>query len=140
MGPSRSFFPGGEPLLRRISKKNVAIVSGNSGTVISEKLAAHELASTITCIFGALEPGDKKEKIRGACDHFGIDAGLCCMIGDSASDIRHAKKAGVTSIAATWGWQSRDMLAKENPDFIVDSVRELADLIVSDDSGWSIGR
>jgi phosphoglycolate phosphatase len=133
MGPSISFFPGVEQLLRRISTKNVAIVSGNSRAVISQKLAAHGLADTITCILGVFEHGDKAEKIRNACDHFGIDAGFSCMIGDSASDVRHAKKAGVTSIAATWGWQPREMLSKENPDFIVDSVRELSDLIDSDD-------
>jgi len=54
---------------------------------------------------------------------------LSCMIGDSVSDIRYAKRAGVQSIAATWGWQSQDKLVKENPDFIVTSVQELAALI-----------
>jgi phosphoglycolate phosphatase len=54
------------------------------------------------------------------------------MIGDSASDIRYAKRAGVQSIAATWGWQQRDRLVKENPDFIVDSVHELAILLDSE--------
>jgi HAD superfamily hydrolase (TIGR01549 family) len=131
---SISFFPGVESLLRRASTKKLAIVSGNSGEVIRAKLASRDLARTVTCILGAFEPGDKADKIRGACEHFGIDAGLACMVGDSASDIRHAKNAGVVSIAATWGWQSRDMLSKENPDFVVDSVRELADLIVSGDS------
>jgi HAD superfamily hydrolase (TIGR01549 family) len=134
LSPSISFFPGIEALLRRISAKNLAIVSGNSSAVIHAKLASHYLGEAVTCIFGAFEPGDKAEKIRRSCDHFGIDPGLSCMIGDSASDIRHAKKAGVTSIAATWGWQSPDMLSKENPDIIVNSVRELADLIDSDDS------
>jgi phosphoglycolate phosphatase-like HAD superfamily hydrolase len=35
----------------------------------------------------------------------------------------------VQSIAATWGWQQRDRLVKENPDFIVNSVHELAILL-----------
>jgi phosphoglycolate phosphatase-like HAD superfamily hydrolase len=34
------------------------------------------------------------------------------MIGDSTSDIRHARQAGVRSIAATWGWQSQEKLVK----------------------------
>jgi phosphoglycolate phosphatase len=134
MSPSIPFFPGVEPLLRRLSAKNIAIVSGNSSAVIRAKLASHGLAQAVTCILGAFEPGDKAEKIRCACEHFGIDAGLACMIGDSASDVRHAKNAGAISIAATWGWQSLRMLSKENPDYIVDSVRELADLIDSGDS------
>jgi phosphoglycolate phosphatase-like HAD superfamily hydrolase len=134
MSPSIPFFPGVEPLLRRISERELAIVSGNSGAVIRAKLASLGLARAADCVLGAFEPGDKAEKIRVACEHFGVDAGLACMIGDSASDVRHAKRAGAVSIAATWGWQSRRMLSKERPDYIVDSVRELADLI---DSGGS---
>ena len=51
---------------------------------------------------------------------------------DSVSDIRYAKSAGVQSIAATWDWQSQDKLVKEEPDFIVHSVQELAAIIDSE--------
>jgi phosphoglycolate phosphatase-like HAD superfamily hydrolase len=53
------------------------------------------------------------------------------MIGDSVSDIRCAKQAGVQSIAITWGWQWRDRFVKEKPDFVVNSVHELAILLDS---------
>jgi HAD superfamily hydrolase (TIGR01549 family) len=140
IGPSMAFFPGIETLLQRIESKNIAIVSGNARSVIYAKLAAHTLADIITCILGAFEPGDKAEKIRDACNHFEMDAGLSCMIGDSASDIRYAKRAGVQSIAATWGWQSRDMLVKEDPDFIVNTVHELTALLGSEYSRWDTRR
>ena len=131
ISPTMAFFPGIESLLHRIASKNIAIVSGNAKNVISAKLAAHDLAEKITCIYGALEPGDKVEKILKVCSHFGVDVGSSCMIGDSVSDIRYAKCAGVQSIAATWGWQTQDKLIKEQPDFIVNNVRELAALIDS---------
>jgi phosphoglycolate phosphatase-like HAD superfamily hydrolase len=131
IGSSMPFFPEIESLLHRIASKNIAIVSGNARHVISAKLAAHGLAEKITCIFGAYEPGDKAEKIRNACCHFRADPGLSCMIGDSVSDIRCAKQAGVQSIAITWGWQWRDRLVKEKPDFVVNSVHELAILLDS---------
>jgi phosphoglycolate phosphatase len=131
IGPAMKFFPEMESLLHRMAARNIAIVSGNSRNVISAKLAAHHLAENIPCILGALEPGDKGDKICKACRYFGIAAGRACMVGDSVSDIRYAKRAGVQSIAATWGWQSRDMLVRENPDFIVNSVRELAALLDS---------
>ncbi len=57
------------------------------------------------------------------------------MIGDSVSDIQYAQKAGVQSIAATWGWQSRDTLSRENPDYIVESVSELMALLKSTTAG-----
>jgi phosphoglycolate phosphatase-like HAD superfamily hydrolase len=114
IGSSMVFFPEIESLLHRIASKNIAIISGNARRVISAKLAAHGLSEKIPCILGAHEPGDKAEKICKAC---------------KASDIRYAKRAGVQSIAATWGWQQRDRLVKENPDFIVNSVHELAILL-----------
>jgi HAD superfamily hydrolase (TIGR01549 family) len=129
IGSSMVFFPEIESLLHRIASKNIAIISGNARRVISAKLAAHGLSEKIPCILGAHEPGDKAEKICKACNHYGVDLELSCMIGDSASDIRYAKRAGVQSIAATWGWQQRDRLVKENPDFIVNSVHELAILL-----------
>jgi len=129
IAPSMAFFPGIEGLLRNMVSKNVAVVSGNAKEVIAAKLAAHSLDKTIPCILGALEPGDKAEKIGRACRFFGVDPGRTCMIGDSTSDIHHAKQAGVRSVAATWGWQSREILVKENPDFVVDSVPELSVLL-----------
>ena len=130
IGPSMSFFPEIESLLRRLVSANIAIVSGNTREVINAKLAANKLDQYISCIFGAYEPGDKAEKIRRACLHFGAGCRHACMIGDSVSDIRYAKKAGVKSIAVTWGWQSRDLLIREKPDYIVESVGELTDLLI----------
>jgi phosphoglycolate phosphatase-like HAD superfamily hydrolase len=128
-GPAMKFFPEMESLLHRMAARNLAIVSGNARNVISAKLAAHGLAGKIGCILGGLEPGDKAQKIRRVCNHFGVAAGQSCMVGDSVSDIRSAKQAGVQAIAATWGWQARSLLVRENPDFIVNSVQELAALL-----------
>ena len=129
-GSSMPFYPGIESLLRESSGiTGTAIVSGNAREIIAAKLAAHGLDRHITRISGAYQKGDKAQKIADACLYFGADPCQTCMIGDSVSDIRHAKKAGVRSIAVTWGWQSRDLLQKERPDYVVDSVGELSDLL-----------
>jgi len=129
-GSSMPFFPGIESMLHHLAPSDMAIVSGNARDVITAKLAAHHLAKAAPCILGAFEPGDKAEKIRNACRYFNADPASTCMIGDAVSDIRQAKKAGVQSIAVTWGWQSRELLAKNEPDYIVESVDELADLLI----------
>ncbi len=130
IGPFMLFFPEIESLLRRLVSAKIAIVSGNTREVINAKLAAHKLDHYISCILGAYEPGDKAEKILNVCLYFGADPRHTCMIGDSVSDIRYAKKAGVKSIAVTWGWQSRDFLVREKPDYIVENVGELTDLLI----------
>lgn len=129
IGPSMAFFPEIESLLHRIASKNIAIVSGNARDVIYAKLTAHGLGDKIDCIYGAHEAGNKAEKIRNACSHFGVTVEQACMVGDSISDIRYAKQAGVQSVAATWGWHSHAKLAKEEPDYIVNNVQELSGLI-----------
>lgn len=123
------FFPGIEALLRQRASAKNAIISGNAREVIAAKLSAHALDRQVNRIFGAYEPGDKAEKIHRARAEFKADPARTCMIGDSVSDIRYAKQAGVQSVAVTWGWQSRDTLTREQPDFIVESVSELKTLL-----------
>ena len=127
--PSVPFYPGIAALLRQRAPENTVIVSGHARKVIADKLAAHALDTHVAGIFGAYEPGDKTEKIIRACALVGADQARTCMIGDSVSDIQYARKAGLTSIAAAWGWQSQDTLAGENPDYITESVAELAALL-----------
>jgi phosphoglycolate phosphatase len=123
------FFPGIGKLLSQRSPQNTAIVSGNSREVISAKLTAHALNGHVYCILGAYQTGDKADKIYRACAELGAEPGRTCMIGDSVSDIQYAKKAGVQSVAVTWGWQARNTLANEQPDYIVERVSELSALL-----------
>ena len=127
---SLPFFPGVKSMLRSLTFTNIAIISGNSREVIAAKLAATALDERVTHIFGAYEPGNKADKIRQVCAYVDADPAHTCMIGDSVSDIQYAKKAGVQSIAVTWGWQSRDVLANKKPDHIVESVEELIALLL----------
>lgn len=45
-------------------------------------------------------------------------------IGDAIFDIQMAKNAGVSSCAVTWGSHSEENLKLENPDFIINSVKQ----------------
>ncbi|MCX6748158.1 MAG: HAD-IA family hydrolase [Candidatus Pacearchaeota archaeon] len=46
-------------------------------------------------------------------------------IGDENRDIIASKKVGITSIAVTWGYNSKDLLIKEKPDYMVGSPKEI---------------
>ncbi|MGB5822562.1 MAG: HAD family hydrolase [Proteocatella sp.] len=52
-------------------------------------------------------------------------------IGDSDVDVITAKNAAITSIAVTWGYRPKQTLVNEQPDYIVDSVPELEELLNS---------
>ena len=50
---------------------------------------------------------------------------------DEVRDIEAARKSGIKSIAVIWGYNTKDALKKEDPDFIANTPDELRDIIVS---------
>jgi pyrophosphatase PpaX len=66
------------------------------------------------------------EPILAALERAGAEAGGTAYVGDSPFDVQAAKAAGVTAIAVTWGgFHSRERLAQEEPDAIVETPEEL---------------
>ena len=49
----------------------------------------------------------------------------CLMVGDSAADMEAGKRAGVKTCAVRYGYGSAKALAKFEPDYWVDDLREL---------------
>ena len=50
-------------------------------------------------------------------------------VADETRDIEAAKKAKVRIISVTWGFNSREILKKQNPDFLVDRPEEILRII-----------
>jgi phosphoglycolate phosphatase len=50
-------------------------------------------------------------------------------VGDENRDIQAAKRADVISVAVTWGFNKKDALEKQNPDYIIDKPAQLLDII-----------
>jgi phosphoglycolate phosphatase len=46
-------------------------------------------------------------------------------IGDETRDIEAAKKAGVSAIAVSWGFNSRSILEQYCPDVVLDAPQDL---------------
>lgn len=50
-------------------------------------------------------------------------------VGDTASDIRAAKAAGIGAVGVSWGFRSREELLEAGADVVIDHPRELLDLL-----------
>jgi phosphoglycolate phosphatase len=50
---------------------------------------------------------------------------------DEVRDIEAARKSGIKSVAVTWGYNTKDALVKENPDFLVTTPDELREIVMS---------
>ncbi|HUJ77296.1 MAG TPA: HAD family hydrolase, partial [bacterium] len=57
-------------------------------------------------------------------------AARVAMIGDGVNDVRAGKAAGVCTVALTCGVGSRQALAAEAPDFLLDSAADLKRLLL----------
>src|SRR3989344_121329 len=59
----------------------------------------------------------------------GISAHDCIYIGDTPSDVRAAKKAGVVSVAYLNGYIPKSLIDAANPDHTVRDLKEILDII-----------
>ena len=60
-----------------------------------------------------------------AARFFDVRPEECVVAGDGETDIKTAKAFGSKSIAALWGFRSKQILEKENPDFYADKPQEI---------------
>ncbi len=124
-------FAGLGEVIRELSTNHVlGIVTGNSSDNVKAFLSAHGLDDCIRAIYGVDSPGSKVEKISLAQNQFAAGGEAVCMVGDSASDIRAAREAGVKSIAVGWGHQSAETLLRARPDILTHSPSELREAIL----------
>jgi len=56
---------------------------------------------------------------------FGAAKEDCLFVGDSPADMEAARRAGVRSCAVTYGYGKREDMARWEPDYWVDDLREL---------------
>ncbi|GAF99656.1 unnamed protein product, partial [marine sediment metagenome] len=52
-------------------------------------------------------------------------------VGDEIRDIDAAKKVGVRIVAVGWGYNTGQLLRKRNPDYLVESPKELVKIVES---------
>ena len=125
-----AIFDGLAEVIRGLSERNIlAIVTGNTSGNVNAFLAHHRLQGCFRGIYGVDMPGSKVEKIKLARREFETGRNLTWFVGDSLSDIRAAREAGVKSIAVGWGHQSLNLLLCGKPDMVVHSSMELMQLV-----------
>lgn len=123
-------FPGILSTFMTLSEKHDIVVITESGSsTVARSFERLGLTPAISKILGGELGLSKSERILKSCSYYGKASSETFMIGDAISDIRQGKLAGVKTIAVAWGFQKRELLMNEDPDFMVDRPEDLLDVI-----------
>lgn len=87
-------------------------------------------------LFDAVITGDDTENFKPhpegifkALERVGTAAAEAMMVGDTDVDILAGKNAKTMSVGATYGFTPRDILQTLNPDYLIDDIQEVLELV-----------
>lgn len=107
----------------------LGIVSTNSEENVRSFLKAQQLDPLFDMVVCSGRPFGKSRLIKRILRQKQLDPRSTFYIGDETRDIEAAKKSGVRSIAVTWGFNSSEVLAAHQPDFLIQTPGQLLDVV-----------
>jgi phosphoglycolate phosphatase len=105
-------------------------VASSKPLVYVRKILSHfDLKKYFDGVYGSELNGDRTDKgdlIRHVLEAESLDPATTLMVGDREHDVIGARKCGVRSAAVTYGYGTRDELDEARPDYLFDSLLEVA--------------
>lgn len=119
--PEMTSFPRlPETLTALAAHHQLGIITSNLSENVQKFLELNHMADVFDFVESEDDVFGKHTKITAKKADF--------YIGDETRDIDAARRAGVKIISVTWGFESKDLLSKSNPDYIIDSPSQLLDI------------
>lgn len=96
---------------------------------IMKHFKLHEKFNIVRGRLPGVENKPSPQPLKMICDELSVDVSRCLMVGDSELDVRCGKNAGAFTAAVTYGYRTLEELKKENPDFILNDISELKNIL-----------
>lgn len=135
-----TMYPGIKELIKKLHQKGKTLyIATSKPTFFSKKIITHiGLADYFADVVGAtldFTHSKKVDIIKDIMDkHKEEPKHAFVMVGDRKHDILAANEHTIDSIGVTYGYGSHEEIEKSNPTNIADSVKELSQLLLSDDT------
>ncbi|KJH73338.1 HAD-IA family hydrolase [Aliterella atlantica] len=128
-----SLFPGMRETLIDLESMGhkLVIISSNSKSNILAFLEHNNLESIFYYVYSGTTVFGKDKVINKFIRQENINVADVIYVGDETRDIESAKKSKVVAIAVSWGFNTKEALAKENPDFLIEQPQELLSVVES---------
>jgi phosphoglycolate phosphatase-like HAD superfamily hydrolase len=146
--PKGNLIPGAKEVLKGLHEADIPIAVITSCIVPTKKLKKEldefnigKFVKTVATghdVVEELEKGhhfSKVEIFELAVKKLGVDPRDCVIVGDYWNDIRDGKKVGAKTVAVLTGLMRRELLESYEPDAIVESVRELSEVVKFETGG-----
>ena len=130
-----TLYPGIAELLHalRDAGKILAVASSKPTVFVEQILHEFALATYFTRIEGSDLEGkhvEKEDVLKTALRELGVSGGNAVMVGDRKFDIAAARKLGIKSIGAAYGYAQGDELLLAGADAIAQNPAELQKIIL----------
>ncbi len=125
-------YPHVEETLDAFRHKKKAIISNKRQEPTVAILEGLGISHHFNMILGGDQVEEKKpapEAVLRAVNQLAVAPRDAIMIGDSPDDIQAGQAAGLITCGVTYGFHPRERLLAEKPDYLIDSLKQLRDLI-----------
>jgi len=121
------------PILKVLSENGcqLIILTTNSQDNVRKFLYANNLSDLFDCIYTARKVFGKDRTISKIIRQNNLDKSNVYFVCDEVRDIQAGKKSKITTIAVSWGYNTKSVLLKEKPDYTIDLPSELEGIILS---------
>ncbi|MBW4627204.1 MAG: HAD-IA family hydrolase [Brasilonema octagenarum HA4186-MV1] len=107
----------------------LGIITSNSLENVTAFIKVNDLDNLFEFISSGVTIFGKTTIINNVLKQKQIKPQEVIYVGDETRDIEASKKANIKVIAVTWGFNSEEVLAKQNPDFIIHHPSQLLEVI-----------
>ena len=120
-------------LLKELNSKGIKLgIVSNKYDFGVKNLNKYYFKDLIPVAIGEREGVRKKpapDTVLTAMKELGSKKEECLYVGDSGSDMITAKNAGIKSVGVTWGFRDADSLRESGAIFLINSPKELLELL-----------
>jgi phosphoglycolate phosphatase len=127
--PDPELFEGVRETISHIHKAGfkLFIVSSDPVSKLVPETLKSGFSELLTEVVGEIH--EKKDAIHSLIQSFNLDPRISYYAGDTSGDIEAGKAAGVKTVGISWGFQHKTVLAKSNPDFLINDILEIMKIV-----------
>ncbi len=112
----------------RARASSFGVLTSNATANVDLFLRAHGLREHFDFISSTSKLTGKAKHLKAIRKTFSLNPEEMIYIGDEIRDVKASKKAGVPVAAVTWGFNSHESLANENPEHLLTHPSQFLDL------------